>query len=502
MRLKTWIVAFAVLFAVVACVSAAEGTSAVVLPSKNIINVWGGGGYSAGWEFSPAENIVVTQLGLALAQDDTYLHNEHIVRIYDSGGTVVVSAAFAANTTLVRDESDWYTYKPAEPQDCTLAAGQTYVIAFYAASVQNDPEISRVDGEVFDEAISVQRKGLYGTGLALPTTDVSSFNYEFLTAGFKFQPANQAPVADAGSDVVIESADQALTVLQGTASDADGDALQYRWLEGTTELLTWTDVVAGAAPLDLDGLPTFALGAHTLTLEVSDSKATTSASMSLELLNTPPAVSVNPTSQTVEINIDAILITGTVADFDADSLTYEWSKDGTTLESGTVNPTTEGPYDLLDLVIPAGDSRFPLGIHTVTLQVSDGTNVKTVTAEVTVQDATLPTLAPTPSVSMLWPPDNTLRPVTIYANAADNSGGTITLGAAVACNEEPATSEPDWYIDTIDNAAGTISLRLRAARLGKGDGRNYTVTVTATDESGNQSSSTVTICVPHDRRKQ
>ncbi len=187
MRLKTWIVAFAVLLAVVACVSAAEEKSAVVLPSNDIGNVWGGGGFSAGWEFTPAQDIVVTQLGLALAQNDTYVHNEHIIRIYDSGGNVVVSTIFAANTPLVRDESDWYAYNPAEPQGCTLLAGQTYVVAFYAASVQYDPEIKYVTGEVFDDLITVGRKGLYTVGLALPTTDIG-FGYEFLTASFKFEP--------------------------------------------------------------------------------------------------------------------------------------------------------------------------------------------------------------------------------------------------------------------------------------------------------------------------
>lgn len=318
-------------------------------------------------------------------------------------------------------------------------------------------------------------------------------------------PDNMPPVANAGGTVTIESDDQALTILQGSASDADGDALRYQWLEGGTVLQGWTAVGAnGEAPLNLGDLPTFTLGSHTLTLEVTDDKVTTPASsqMTLTLLNTPPAVSVNPASQAVEIGVDGILITGTVADFDADSLTYEWTKDGVVLESGTVSPTTEGPYEGLDVAVSAGDPRFPLGTHTVTLQVSDGTNVKTVTAEVIVQDSLLPTLSPTPSVGMLWPPDHTLRPVTITADASDGNGGAITLSATVTCNEEPATSEPDWYIDGIDNATGTISLRLRATRLGKDEGRVYTITVTATDGGGNQSSSAVTVGVPHDRRKK
>lgn len=314
--------------------------------------------------------------------------------------------------------------------------------------------------------------------------------------------SNQAPVAGAGDDVTIQSADQALTVIQGTASDGDNDALTYRWLEGTNVLLDTTPVVDGAAPLDLSTLPTFTLGAHALTLEVNDGTTTNSASVVLTLLNTPPSVSVNPVSQSVEIGLDAIMITGTVADFDADSLTYEWSKDGQVLESGPVNPGTEGPYELLDLAIAAGDERFPLGTHTVTLQVSDGTNTTMTTATVTVQDSQMPTLSPTSSANMLWPPNHQLVPVTICANAADNGGGAIVLGVAVECSEDDGGTDPDWYVDSIDNAAGTIALRLRAERFGKGEGRVYTITVTATDASSNQSSAIVEVCVPHDKRKK
>ena len=75
-------------------------------------------------------------------------------------------------------------------------------------------------------------------------------------------PPNLAPVADAGTDVVINSADQSLTIIQGTASDPDGDALQYRWLEADAELATWADVVNSAAPLNLGTMPAFPLGDH------------------------------------------------------------------------------------------------------------------------------------------------------------------------------------------------------------------------------------------------
>ena len=322
-------------------------------------------------------------------------------------------------------------------------------------------------------------------------------NFKYTVVG-----SNQPPVAYAGENVTIQSADQAVTILQGSASDADGDALQYRWLEGGTVLLNdWTAVEGGAAPLDLGALGTLPLGPHTLTLEVKDDACTSSATMLLTLLNTPPSVVVTPSLQTVEIGVDPIDITGTVADFDADALSYRWLKNGVELASGTVTPPTDGgPWEGLDLTFDASDPRFPLGTHQVTLEVTDGKGAPvTKTAEVIVADSQVPTLAPASNVSMLWPPDHTLRPVTILANAWDGSGEPVTLAATVQCNEDDGGSAPDWTAPVI--TGGEISLSLCAERSGKGSGRVYTIRITATDTSGNQSSAEVEVCVPHDRRK-
>ena len=53
---------------------------------------------------------------------------------------------------------------------------------------------------------------------------------------------------------------------------------------------------------------------------------------------------------------------------------------------------------------------------------------------------------------------------------------------------------PDWEI--VD--AGHV--RLRAERSATGDGRVYTITVTATDAAGNVTTKTVTVSVPRSAR--
>ena len=57
---------------------------------------------------------------------------------------------------------------------------------------------------------------------------------------------------------------------------------------------------------------------------------------------------------------------------------------------------------------------------------------------------------------------------------------------------------PDWTEPVIDQASGKISLQLRAERSGTGNGREYTVSITAVDAAGNATTVPVTVSVPHD----
>jgi hypothetical protein len=97
--------------------------------------------------------------------------------------------------------------------------------------------------------------------------------------------------------------------------------------------------------------------------------------------------------------------------------------------------------------------------------------------------------------------------VTIQASARDNSGGSVTLSAAVFSDEPQdgcgnGDTSRDWTEPVIDQVAGTITLQLRAERSGSGDGRVYTIRITATDGSGNSSVGDVNIIVPRDQGKK
>lgn len=197
----------------------------------------------------------------------------------------------------------------------------------------------------------------------------------------------------------------------------------------------------------------------------------------------------------------AFSIDTSVADFDGDTISYTWSEGSNVLASGSVQSLAGGdPVAIAPLTGTGGVAPFTVGSHALTIMINDGVNPEQSAAvTVDVLDTTAPTLAPVASETMLWPPDNKLEAVTIQANASDDSGEPLILDATVSSNEP---DDGDCFIDSVDSATGLIALRLRAERSGNGDGRVYTVTITATDISGNTSTAAVEITVPHDRRKK
>lgn len=213
--------------------------------------------------------------------------------------------------------------------------------------------------------------------------------------------------------------------------------------------------------------------------------------------NSLPTVSC-PNGLTLECGVGGVAcakLTVVAGDADGDSLVVLWSVNGVVRQTNNLSAGA----------IPTSASVefthcYQLGTNVVTGSVSDGkaasTNCSTL---VTVRDTNPPVIvhiAASPKV--LWPPNHRMVPVKITVRTFDacECGPTICKIISVQSNEPinglgDGDTAPDWQI------TGDLTLKLRAERSGKGNGRVYTITVRCTDCSGNSSTRKVRVLVPH-----
>jgi hypothetical protein len=193
-----------------------------------------------------------------------------------------------------------------------------------------------------------------------------------------------------------------------------------------------------------------------------------------------------------------------ISDYDGDSLNYCFLKEGTVLASGNVRTEKGGNSVRLTETI----TNLAFGVHIVELQVSDAINPPvTASMTVTITDTTPPRLSPAANKTLLWPPDHNMARILIHTNVSDNSGLPVVLSAFVSSNEpETGLGEwdigPDWNVVAINHVQGTIALELRAERSERGNGRKYTVAISATDQAGNVATAKTEVVVPHTKLPQ
>ncbi|MDH3458372.1 MAG: PKD domain-containing protein, partial [Gemmatimonadota bacterium] len=154
---------------------------------------------------------------------------------------------------------------------------------------------------------------------------------------------NRAPVANAGLDQTVNHA-QSLT-LAGSGSDPEGAALSYAWTLNGVQIATGADPVVGP----------FEVGVHTLTLTVTDDKgATATDRMIVTVTNAPPLA--NAGLDRTANHAQTVTLDGAgSSDPEGGALTYVWTLSGVQIAAGA-NPVV-GPFDV--------------GVHTVTLTVTD-----------------------------------------------------------------------------------------------------------------------------------
>ena len=119
-------------------------------------------------------------------------------------------------------------------------------------------------------------------------------------------------------------------------------------------------------------------------------------------------------------------------------------------------------------------------------------------------DTTPPDISVTVSPDTLWPPNHKMVDIVATVAVSDICDAAPTVVLTSVTSDEPDDAKGGGDGKTVDDIQGTdigaedYEFQLRAERAGKGDGRTYTITYTATDASGNSANASATVVVPHD----
>jgi hypothetical protein len=91
-------------------------------------------------------------------------------------------------------------------------------------------------------------------------------------------------------------------------------------------------------------------------------------------------------------------------------------------------------------------------------------------------------------------------PVTISGSIADAGSGVNAGTAAYSVIDEYGQVQPSGPITLGSGGSYSFTILLQASRAGSdGDGRQYTITVSAKDNAGNLGSALTVVTVPHDQ---
>ena len=177
------------------------------------------------------------------------------------------------------------------------------------------------------------------------------------------------------------------------------------------------------------------------------------------------------------------------SDPDDDDLTYTWT--GSFGTASGVEPTV----------------ALTPGVHTITLTVDDGTDTDDDEVVVTINaDTEAPDITVATEVLGLWPPNHKYTTFTLAdfdVSVSDNCEcADLEATIAYVTSDEPDDAKGGGDGNTTDDIVmvDDYTVKLRAERDGGGDGRVYTITISATDYAGNIGTASCQVIVPHDRK--
>lgn len=172
--------------------------------------------------------------------------------------------------------------------------------------------------------------------------------------------------------------------------------------------------------------------------------------------------------------------------------------------SYTVTPTAADGCSPVNVALSPQQTTYPLGTTTVTATATDASNNSaTDSVAIKVVDTTKPTYTLGGLCNAtLWPPNHKLTSLAKLSAVRDIVDTSVAVAVTVTSNQPingpgDGNTDPDW---NVVNTNGSWEVFVRPERTGTlSTPRNYTVTFTMTDDSGNVNTAVCNAVVPHDQ---
>ncbi len=182
--------------------------------------------------------------------------------------------------------------------------------------------------------------------------------------------------------------------------------------------------------------------------------------------------------------------------------------------SATVDPGTATATDncaVASIVGTRSDGQplnapYPVGTTTISWKATDtSNNMASCTQMIVVNDVEAPVITASVTNSCLWSPNHDLNNVGFSLAVTDNCtpAAAIFVDVKVTSDERPeiqTQGDGNFSPDAVVTGTGVNrAVRLRAERMGGGDGRVYLIHITATDQYNNTSFRVLRVGVPNNQ---
>lgn len=408
-------------------------------------------------------------------------------------GTYTFRLTVTDNDGATHSDDMNVTVNPAPNQAPTVSAGRNVTITLPTSSANLSGTATDSDGTIASynwrqvngpstatianaanagTTVSGLIAGVYTFRLTATDNDGATATDDMTVTVNTAAPANEAPVANAGSNRTITLPTNN-TTLAGSGTDNDGTIASYRWTQVSGPSTALINPVTAASTT----VSSLVAGTYVFRLTVTDNDGATDSDETTVVVNPAPVPNAAPTAnagsnRSITLPTNSTTLSGSGADTDGTITAYRWSQVSgpntatiatTTAASTGVSNLVEGTY-VFRLTVTDNDGARDADDVTVTVNPAPVAAVKRAPVSNAGGKKTVNTKSTSLDGSSSYDPDGT---IVSYSWRQMNGPNTATFSSARSANttvSNLATGTYSFQLEVTDNdglkATSTMTLEV------------------------------------------